>query len=219
VAPKPAPAAGEDATINIRAPAPQAAPQPVPPAVTPLPPSPPIRPPEAPAPRGSRLPLLLGLLVLLLGAGAAGWWIISEQPAMPAPLATPATPAVDPTEAASPAEIAAMRLPPARVLEIAQRRQATARPQDALLLFELAAEQNFAPALSALARLYDPASFAPGGALSAANPVKAAELWRAAERAGDASAAAPRAALRQRLEAAARSGDSLADLALRDFWP
>ena len=125
----------------------------------------------------------------------------------------------DPTETATPAEIAAMGLPPERITEIAERRQASNRAQDALLLFEFAAESQHGPALAALARLYDPASFRPGGALSAPNARKAAEYWRAAERAGDPSAAAPRAVLRDRLEQAARGGDALADLALRDFWP
>jgi hypothetical protein len=190
----------------------------------PLPVTPPIRPPEAPAANASRLPLILLLLVLLAGAGATAWWfwpseapVVAEErpPTAPTPPPAPA----DPTETATPAEIAAMNLPPARVLEIAQRRQATSRHQDALLLLEVAAASRHAPAISALARLYDPETFAPGGALSAHNAIKAAELWRDAERAGDAAAAAPRAALRQRLEAVARDGDSMAALALRDFWP
>ncbi|SFK64265.1 SEL1-like repeat protein [Falsiroseomonas stagni] len=206
-----------DATVVLRA-APRVEPPPPP---RPLDP-PPIRPPEAPA-QPSRLPLILLALILLAGGGAAAWWfwpapdapVVAAAPPTPAP---PAAPPADPTANATPAEIAAMNLPPARVLEIGRARQAN-RPQDALLLIELAAEAGHAPALSALARLYDPATFTPGGALSAANPTKAAELWRRAEQAGDAGAAAPRAVLRQRLEAAARNGDTLAQLALRDFWP
>jgi hypothetical protein len=235
--PRAAPAGpAEDATVVMRTTARAAPPPPSPPAPPPapappvaaLPPSPPIRPPEAPASRGSRLPLILLLLLLLAGGGGVAWWFWPEEGAappitLPAPLPSPpapvATAPADPTETATPAEIAAMNLPPGRVLEIAQRRQAAGRYQDALLLLELAAEAQHGPALGALARLYDPQSFAPGGALSAPNPRKAAEFWRAAERAGDATAAAPRAALRERLEAAARSGDILADLALRDFWP
>lgn len=112
-----------------------------------------------------------------------------------------------------------MNLPPVRVMEIAQRRQATGRHDDALLLFELASDRGHAPALGALARLYDPATFTPGGALSAPNALKAAEYWKRAERGGDPGAAASRAALRQRLEAAARNGDALAAIALKDHWP
>lgn len=209
-APKPA----DDATVIVRPPDP---------AVAPLPETPPIPPPEHPSRTASRLPLLLLLGFAVAAACVAGFML--WPPAGPPPVATapaqpaPAQPAADPTETATPAEIAAMRLPPARVTEIAQRRAARGRHGDALLLYELAAESQHAPALVALARLYDPASFAAGGALSAPNAVKAAELWRAAERAGETGAAAPRAALRQRLEAAARDGDPLAALALRDFWP
>lgn len=185
-------------------------PPPAPPAPIPAPSAPPIRAPETPAPAPRRAPILaLAALLLLAGGGAAAWWFWP-------PAAQIAT---DPTEPATPAEIAAMGLPPERILAIAQRRQATNRHGDALLLLELAGEARHGPALVALARLYDPASFAPGGALSAPNPVKAAELWRAAERAGEPVAAAARAALRTRLENAARGGDTQADLALRDFWP
>ncbi|WP_203076640.1 SEL1-like repeat protein [Falsiroseomonas ponticola] len=209
-----------DATVVLRA-APRVEPPPPAPPPRPVDP-PPIRPPEAPA-QPSRLPMILLALLLLAGGGAAAWWFwpapaVVATPATPAAPSPPAAPPSDPTANATPAEIAAMNLPPARVLEIGQARQAT-RPQDALLLIELAAEAGHGPALSALARLYDPASFTPGGALSAPNPTKAAELWRRAEQAGDAGAAAPRAVLRQRLEAAARNGDTLAQLALRDFWP
>ncbi|WP_439552186.1 hypothetical protein [Falsiroseomonas sp.] len=201
----------EDETVVIRA-----APRIEPP---PRPIEPPIRAPEAPTPP-SRLPLILAALLLLASAGAAAWWFWpAPAPQQAGVTPAPATPAPsDPTATATPAEIAAMNLPPARVLAIGQARQA-ARPQDALLLIELAADAGHAPAISALARLYDPATFAPGGALSMPNPTKAAELWRNAERAGDTTAAAPRAILRDRLETAARGGDTVAQLALRDFWP
>jgi outer membrane biosynthesis protein TonB len=228
VEPPPAPKpVDSDETVVVRPPPRAEPPRPAQPP-RPLEP-PPIRPPEAPS-QPSRLPLILLALLLLAGGGAAAWWFWpapgERQVALPAAPATPATPATpaapatpaDPTANATPAEIAAMNLPPARVLEIGQARQAT-RPQDALLLIELAADGGHAPAISALARLYDPATFTPGGALSMPNPSKAAELWRAAERAGDSAAAAPRAILRDRLETAAQGGDTVAQRALRDFWP
>ncbi|MGG5818611.1 hypothetical protein [Falsiroseomonas sp. HW251] len=209
----------DDATVIVK---------PTPPVAPPPPQQERILPPEAPRPNASRLPVaLLAVLVLLAGAGAGGWWFWPQIQAMvnpPAPQVAqpqpqpPAQPG-DPTENATPAEIAAMRLPPERILAIAQRRGAQGRHGDALLLMELAADQQYGPALAALARLYDPATFAAGGALSAPNAVKAAELYRGAQRAGDASVAAPRDALRQRLEAASRNGDAIAALALRDFWP
>lgn len=215
----------EDETVIVKA-----APEPPPPV------NERILPPEAPRPNASRLPIaLLAVLLLLAGAGAGGWWFWPQIQAMvnppapqvaqpqpqpqPQPQAQPAAQPGDPTENATPAEIAAMRLPPERILAIAQRRSATGRHGDALLLMELAADQQYGPALAALARLYDPATFVAGGALSAPNAVKAAELYRGAQRAGEASVAAPRDALRQRLEAASRNGDAIAALALRDFWP
>jgi hypothetical protein len=224
IPPKAAPAApADDATITLRQ---------APPPVAPLPQAERILPPEVPSSSASRLPLILLAALLLVGAGAGGWWFWPQlnawlnpaqpqvaQPAQPTQPAQPPADPADPTENATPAEIAAMRLPPERILEIAQRRGARGRHGDALLLLELAADTQHGPALAALARLYDPATFAAGGALSAPNAVKAAELFRAAERAGDASAAPPRAALRQRLEASARNGDAIAALALRDFWP
>lgn len=209
--PKPKAAKEEDATVVIRA----APPPPPPTPIVQPPPAPPILPPETQRP-ASRLPLIAALLVLLAAGGGAAWWFWPAVESAPPP--TPPV-AVDPTENATVAEIAAMNLPPERIMAIAGRRQATNRHGDALLLLELAAERRHPPALAALARLYDPATFTRGGALSQPNPIKAAELWREAERAGDTSAPAARAALRQALENAARNGDTQAALALRDFWP
>jgi TPR repeat protein len=105
------------------------------------------------------------------------------------------------------------------VTEIALRRQARGQHDDALLLLEVAAGQNHGPALTALARLYDPNGFRPGRPFGNPDPRQAARLYRDAARAGDAAAEAPRAALRAWLEAEAARGNPTAPLALREFWP
>jgi len=205
----------------------------------------PLLDPTAPASAARRRAplLLLLLLILLAAAAAAGWWFrepllaMLDRPPAPPPSIEIATPepgpppqsapapepapalAGDPTDSMTPAEIAALNLPPDRVFAIAEARQAQGRHQDALLLLEVAANAPYGPAMSALARLYDPASFIPGGALSVPNPAKAAQYWRAAEQAGDPAAAPARAALRTRLEAAAAAGDAVAAIALQDNWP
>ncbi len=214
--PDPLPAPASDATVVVR-----------PPPVAPLPPTrAPMGAPDPTAPasaRQQRAPLYALILMLVAALGLGGWIyqdemlaLVAEPPAAPV---VAAAPAADALETATPAAIAAMNLPPAQILAIAQRRQARGAHQDALLLLELAAAQNHPAAISALARLYDPATFTPGGALSVPNPGKAAQYWRAAEQAGDPAAAAARLALRERLQAAAQAGDAVAALALQDNWP
>ncbi|PZW46560.1 hypothetical protein C8P66_10957 [Humitalea rosea] len=226
--PEPLPAPDSDATVVLRP-------------TTPVPPEAPKAPsreadfdpskPVAPG-HGRAVMLVLLLLIALAGAGGAAWWYrepllaLFRQPAeplapTPPPVAVEAPPAAvdDGIDRMTPAEIAALNLPPARVLAIAAARQAAGRHQDTLLLLEVAANAPYGPAMSALARLYDPATFIPGGALSVPNAAKAAQYWRAAELAGDPAAAPARAALRTRLEASAAAGDALAAIALQDNWP
>lgn len=224
--PEPLPAPDPEATVVLRPPAPIQAEPPRPP-----PRAPEFDPSQPAAPgRGRGVMLLLLLLIALAGAGGAAWWYrepllaLFEQPMAPVtptpPPAVVEAPAVDDgIDRMTPAEIAALNLPPARVLAIAEARQASGRHQDALLLLEIAAAAPYGPAMSALARLYDPATFTPGGALSVPNAAKAAQYWRAAELAGDPAAAPARAALRTRLEASTAAGDAVAAIALQDNWP
>ncbi|WP_431282631.1 hypothetical protein ACQW02_25035 [Humitalea sp. 24SJ18S-53] len=207
--PDPLPAPDTDATVVISRPPPVMPPSTMPPPD-----------PAAPASPSRRRAPIYALVMMLVAAASLGGWIYQDemmglwaQPEQVVP------PVADPLDTATPAQIAAMNLAPAQILAVAERRQARAQHQDALLLLELAAAQNHPPAISALARLYDPASFTQGGALSVPNPAKAAQYWRAAERAGDPAAAPARAALRDRLSAAAQAGDSSAALALQDNWP
>ncbi|MCA3435222.1 MAG: VWA domain-containing protein [Roseomonas sp.] len=101
----------------------------------------------------------------------------------------------------------------------ALRRQAAGRHDDALVLFEEAGERGHAPALTAVARLYDPIGFVAGRPFRAPDPRAAARYYRDAVQRGDAAAEAPRAALKTWLEEQARAGNGSAETTLREFWP
>ena len=183
----------------------------------------------------SRTPLFAGLgLLLLVAIGGATWWFTASPPApspVPAPVVTP-TPTPTP-----PAPIAAERpwlersdgmnlrdlvqsaSDAAAIHTAALRRQAAGRHDDALVLFEEAGERGHAPALTAVARLYDPIGFVAGRPFRAPDPRAAARYYRDAVQKGDAAAQAPRAALKTWLEEQARAGNGTAETALKEFWP
>ena len=183
----------------------------------------------------SRTPLFAGIgLLLLVAIGGATWWFSASPPApspIPAPVVTP-TPTPAP-----PAPIAAERpwlersdgmnlrdlvqsaSDAAAIHAAALRRQAAGRHDDALVLFEEAGERGHAPALTAVARLYDPIGFVAGRPFRAPDPRAAARYYRDAVQKGDAAAQAPRAALKTWLEEQARAGNGTAETALKEFWP
>ncbi len=188
--------------------------------------TPPRHGPAAPASLARRRAPIYALAVLPLAVLGVGGWFFQEQitalfdrTSKHVDSVVVITPPPDLIGTASPAQIAAMNLPAAQILAEAERRQARGQHQDALLLLEVSVGQNHPQSISALARLYDPLTFTSGGALSVPNAAKAAQLWRAAVLAGDPAAAPARAALRDRLAAAAQSGDTSAALALQDYWP
>ena len=186
----------------------------------------------------SRMPLFAGIGLLLLVAiggaiGGATWWFTASPPApspVPAPVVTP-TPTPTP-----PAPIAAERpwlersdgmnlrdlvqsaSDAAAIHTAALRRQAAGRHDDALVLFEEAGERGHAPALTAVALLYDPIGFVAGRPFRAPDPRAAARYYRDAVQKGDAAAQAPRAALKTWLEEQARAGNGTAETALKEFW-
>jgi hypothetical protein len=208
-------------------PAPPAAPPPEPTIVLRAPePAAPLAPPPPRTPRGmsSWPPLLL----VLLAAGLGAWWWAqqpAQQAAAPAPAPPPiATPAPPPPPAPTPetlsvAEVIARAPSIAAIADEAASRQSAGRHDDALLLWEHAARNGHAPAMTSLARLYDPNGFTPGRPFRDPDPRQAARFYRDAEAAGDPAAAAPRARLRAFLEARAAAGDAVAPLTLQDFWP
>jgi hypothetical protein len=219
---------------------PEVALKPPPIAAAPTPPPPPAPLPSPredvvvkPAEEGkSRIPLMAGIGLLLLAViGGAAWWFTSTP--QPAPVATPApTPPAPP-----PAPVTAERpwlersdgmnlrdlvqsaSDAAAIHAAALRRQAAGRHDDALVLFEEAGERGHAPALTAVARLYDPIGFVAGRPFRAPDPRAAARYYRDAVQKGDAAAAAPRAALKTWLEEQARAGNGTAETALKEFWP
>jgi len=232
----------------VPAPPPTPAPPPPPAApVLQAPAAEPANPPLPPSQRDAtkqgtdRLPLiLLGLLLLALAA-AAGWWFLGRQQEEPRPQPAQQQAAPEPTQPAAPAQPQRPPAPPApvwpdgtdglslrEVVErapnaqalhaVALRRQQAGRHDDALVLFEEAAEKGHAPAMTALARLYDPNGFRPGQPFRSPDPRAAARYYRDAAQRGDAGAAAPRAALRAWLEEQAPRNQSAAD-ALKEFWP
>jgi len=105
------------------------------------------------------------------------------------------------------------------ILAVALRRQAAGKFQDALLLFEEAADRGDAHAMTALARLYDPNGFVPGRPFLNPDGRTAADYYKRAVEKGDAAAVAPRAALRTTLEMEARNGNGSAAAALKESWP
>lgn len=214
--------------------------------ITPPPALPPALPPDPkpvpvtpkPDPHGgSRLPLILGgvLVLLLLVGGGGTWWVMNQPPAPPpapppgpernqtraenVPPAPPAPVWPEGTDALSPGDVVARAPNPAGIHAVALRRQAEGRHDDALVLFEEAAERGHGPSMTAVARMYDPNGFVPGRPFRNPDPRAAAKYYRDAVRAGDAAAEAPRAALRATLDGMAGQGNGLAESYLREFWP
>jgi hypothetical protein len=181
----------------------------------------------------SRTPLFASLgLLLLVAIGGAAWWFSASPPTpspAPAPVATPTPPPTPPATAERPwlersegmnlRDLVQSASDAAAIHAAALRRQAAGRHDDALVLFEEAGERGHAPALTAVARLYDPMGFVAGRPFRAPDPRAAARYYRDAVQKGDAVAQAPRAALKTWLEEQARAGNGTAETALKEFWP
>ena len=181
----------------------------------------------------SRTPLFASLgLLLLVAIGGAAWWFSASPPTpspAPAPVATPTPPPTPPATAERPwlersdgmnlRDLVQSASDAAAIHAAALRRQAAGRHDDALVLFEEAGERGHAPALTAVARLYDPIGFVAGRPFRAPDPRAAARYYRDAVQKGDAAAQAPRAALKTWLEEQARAGNGTAETALKEFWP
>ena len=174
-----------------------------------------------PAPK-SRQPILLGVLLALIVVGTSAWWLWpASKQSRDAGVAASChgdgrTPIAQQTarEIANRAGCGAEEYPAA-----ARALQEAGKYDDALLLLEVASDKGIAPAMVALGRLYDPTGFVPGKPFSEPKPMQAAKLYQAAAKAGDASVAVPRAALKAYLQQKADGGDTLARLSLEDYWP
>ena len=213
---------------------------PKPPPVAAAPPAP--APSPAPPPREdivvperqegtSRMPFFAGIgLLLLVAIGGATWWFTASPPSpTPGPIVTPTLPSTPPpataerpwlerSDALNLRDLVQSASDAAAIHAAALRRQAAGRHDDALVLFEEAGERGHAPALTAVARLYDPIGFVAGRPFRAPDPRAAARYYRDAVQKGDAAAQAPRAALKTWLEEQARAGNGTAETALKEFW-
>ena len=207
----------------------------------------PVKPTALPPRRPSVLvPVLVGLMFVLALAGAAYvgylWWGPGSAPqtaaAAPTPAPPPAssgsqltqTPATQPpaTQPAAPGAATGLEMmavteaiaradTPALIQREAERRLGANRPDDALLMLEVAADRGHAPAKAMLGRFYDPNQPRQGGIRPDAR--QAARYYREAARGGDNSIDTARAALRASLTEQTRRGDANATLILQDFWP
>ena len=214
--------------------------------VTPKPmPAAPAMPPAPPPPKpAGRFPWIALVLLVLVAAGSGGWWYWQrrETPpatssAVPAPVPDSSTPPpvadtavpteTPPTSAANaPPDLTTMSVPdvlakapnPAAIVTEARRRLGTAQKDDGLLLLEAASDRGDGAAAAAIARLYDPVGFQPGGPIPSPDPRQAARYYRDAETHGQDITAA-REALRASLETKKQQGDFAAGLILKDFWP
>ena len=227
-----------------RAPAPQRWPDPPPAAPPPAPPPPaaPVIAPEArlvppqaaparPAPRRPWAWLAIGAVLLLVAGGVLlRDTLFPPAPgpgeAAPASIAQPGAPVVTPSAPPPPwpegtdglplRDLVAIAPDAAGIRLAAERRQRAGRHDDALALFEEAANRGDGGASLALARLYDPVGFTPGRPFRTPDAFQAARHYQDAARRG-AAAETPRAALRAHLEA--QANDAAAAAILREFWP
>jgi len=214
-------------------PPPAPAPPPMPPAQT-VPPvglasdtvtADPLPRPKPAAPGVSKAVLVLAGVLGLLAGGSAYWWM-NRAPAPPdtAPVAPPIL--APPPAAPAPASLDGLSVPdvlaqapnPAAIASEGERRLRGDRRDDGLLLLEAAADRSDPAAAAALARLYDPVQFRPGGPIPQPDARQAARYYRDAAR-GGADVAAAREALRQNLQTRVQAGDLGANLSLKDFWP
>lgn len=176
--------------------------------------------------------IALGVVVLLAASGSALWFGRDEvfgkvipivepkpvpPPSPPPPAPTPAWP--DGTDALSPSQVVERATNPAAIHAVAVRRQGAGNHEDALQLFEVAAERNYGPAHTALGKMYDPNGFVAGRPFASPDPRNAACHYKEAVVRGDASAEAPREALRLLLEREAQGGSGSAATALKECWP
>lgn len=178
---------------------------------------PPVLPDPPPAGPGvSKAVLLVAGVLGLLAGGGAYWWVNrTPAPTDTAAVAPPAAPAFG---ALSVPDVLAQAPDPAAVAAEGVRRLNGDRRDDGLLLLEAAADRSDPGAAAALARLYDPVQFRPGGPIPQPDARQAARYYRDAAR-GGLDVAAAREALRQNLQTRVQAGDLGANLSLKDFWP
>src|SRR5262249_32985877 len=150
------------------------------------------------------------------------WWFYGHDWVQRAPEPPPpAPPAASPAPnllAMGAGDIIAAAKSPQEIFEAARQVQQAGDHDKSLVLLEEASLRGYAPASTALARLYDPNGFQPGKPFKSPDPRQAARYYKAGEEGGDAEAKGPRQALKNRLAQEAANGNATAQTALKDFW-
>lgn len=209
------------ATVKVDPPAPKP-PATHPSAATPAPAPSPVQtatPQPTPGPdilKGAIFAACLGVLLLVAGVGTYYWR--GRHPESTNVATTTVPPAAVGLSGLSVVDVLARAPDAAAITAEGERRLQSDKRDDGLLLLEAAADRADPGAAAALARLYDPVLFQPGGAIPRPDPRQAARYYRDAARGGS-DVASARSALERNLQERAQAGDLGAGLSLKDFWP
>lgn len=152
--------------------------------------------------------------------------VTQTPPAAPTPSVAQIPPVAPPApRPPAPADLGRMSVPdivarnnPAEMLEEANRRSASGRRDDGIVLMSEAANRHYPPALAALARLYDPLrTHLPGEPKDSS---LAARYYREAMQSGETSVQQNRQALKVWLELQSRNNPlSSESMILKGYWP
>jgi hypothetical protein len=208
-------------TLSLSPPPPVGLPPPPPPPPPPPLPCPPPSPPPPPPieTKGKGRVVVSGLaLLLLLAAGAGYGWRQGYFSPVLSVSSVPSEPSwLQRTDSMSLQELVRDASDDA-LFQVAMRRMATERPNDALVLLEELSDKQHGPAMLELGRLYDPSGFVSGRVFSHPDARQAALLYRGAMEKGAPQAAERREALRALLNEKARAGDETAARVLGEMW-
>lgn len=178
---------------------------------------------------------VVGIIVLCALVGAALIWgmglfssplhtppkeaLSSSKPKEASPSPAPQTTSIQSLETLSVPDVIAKAPSIASIGQEGIRRLNGHQKDDGVLLLEAAANKGDGMAMLALARLYDPVTFKPGGPVPSPDIRESAHYFQKAVQAQVTEAIQPRAVLHDYLQQQAQQGNMTAQLALKDFWP
>jgi hypothetical protein len=183
--------------------------------------------PASPLPASRRRrQLTAGALALMVLAGGGFYWYSRSPASVPVGVAAvdipPATADFDVDRAPVREIIERASTGPDGnnfLIDVAVRRVGQNNHDDALVLYEVAADRGSSVAMTRIAKMYDPNGFRPGAPFNSPDPRQAAKYYKMAIEAGDTTATEPRAALKRSLEERIERGDVAARTILSDYWP